>query len=231
MTGNELKSMNLVQLTGRINVKRYNEQNKSLFIVLSVSVPKSALASKGPDDGWNRDYPAIVFNGEAADEANARYEEGDRISVLGHMDTRQRMAYEGSRMYREVWEPYIVPDMVFPAATRIDANAALFCGEIIRVYRNADEGKRFYMITLRLPGGERDARATFTYFDPRMELEPQVGERIFANGAIQTKREVSEEDGRRQTRYIMSVVSRNVVIQRDGEIPEKDDDGDDDLNI
>ena len=148
------------------------------------------------------------------------------------MYTIQRMAYEGSRMYREVWEPYIVPDVVFPAATRIDANSAVFCGEIIRVYRNADEGKKFYMITMRLPGGERDARATFTYFDPRMELEPQVGERIFANGAIQTKRETSDEGGRPQTRYIMSVVSRNVVIQREKDVPEKPaDDDDDDLAI
>lgn len=216
MAENKLKRLNSVQLTGRINVKRRNEQNDSLFVVLSVSTPKSAIASRNPDEGWNRDYPAMTFTGDLAKEIDEKYEVGDRLSVIGKMDTRQRMAYEGNRTYKEVWEPFILPEVALPAAQRLDANVVAFCGEVIRVYRNPDQGKKFYMITLRLPGVEdRDARATFTYFDPRMELEPQVGEIVYAGGAIQTKRENVDVDGRERTRFIMSVVSRNVIMQRD----------------
>ena len=213
----ELKDLNLVHLTGRISVKRYNEEENNLFIVLQVSIPKTTLANRASESDWNRDFPPVIIRGEYAAEANEIFNEGDRVSVIGYLDTRNRMTYTGNRMYREIWEPYIDVQTILPATGRVDANNVIICGEITRVYRNDSEGKRFYIITVKVPVSEtRNTRTTFTYFDPRMELEPKAGDRVFADGTIQTKREntVSEETGRRQTRFILSNVSRCVILDR-----------------
>ena len=100
MAKKELKAMDLVQVTGRITYKRYTDQDQTLFVVLSVSTPRTAIGSKGPNDEWNRDYPAFTVTGEVAEELDEQFKVGDHISVCGHMDTRQRMVYEGNRMYR-----------------------------------------------------------------------------------------------------------------------------------
>ena len=182
---------------------------------MGISTPKSAIASAGREDAWNRDYPSFVVEGDEAEALNESIEEGDWIAMFGRMDTRQRMAYEGNRMYREVWEPYIKVDSVLKHEGRIDSNNVILCGEVIRVYRNADEGKKFYMITLRTANEDgTTCRATVTYFDPQMKLEPKVGDTVFAIGKIQTKREESEDGDRRRTRFIVSAVTRNAVIER-----------------
>ena len=213
----ELKDLNLVHLTGRISVKRYNEEENNLFMVLQISIPKTTLSNRNAESDWNRDFPPVIIRGDYAAEANEKFNEGDRVSVIGYLDTRNRMAYIGNRTYREIWEPYIDVQSIFPATGKVDANNVVLSGEISRVYRNDNEGKRFYMITVKIPVSEsRSTRTTFTYFDSKMELEPKVGDRVFADGSIQTKREntVSEETGRRQTRFILSAVSRCVILDR-----------------
>ena len=222
MAKKELKAMDLVQVTGRITYKRYTDQDQTLFVVLSVSTPRTAIGSKGPNDEWNRDYPAFTVTGEVAEELDEQFKVGDHISVCGHMDTRQRMVYEGNRMYRGTWEQYIVADIVLPYQGGIDTNSVIISGKISRVYRNTEAAKKFYIITVEVPLEDGSiARAAFTHFYSRLQLEPSVGDEIRAIGFIQTRRErVNNSRGRSRTRYIMSVVSRNIVIQRN--TPKKD---------
>ena len=216
MTKKELKAMDLVQVTGRIIYKRYTDQDQTLFVVLSVSTPRTVIGSKGPNDEWNRDYPTFTVTGKAAKELDEQYKVGDHISVCGHMNTRQRMVYEGNRMYRGTWEQYIVADIVLPYQGGIDTNFVIISGKISHVYRNTEAAKKFYIITVEVPMEDGTiARAAFTHFDSRLQLEPSVGDEIRAIGLIQTRRERDNNSrGRSRTRYIMSVVSRNIVIQR-----------------
>lgn len=215
MSDKNLKPTNLVQLTGRIRVKRYDEEKKELFMVISVSTPKTAMASRGGDDEWNRDYPAFVAEGEMAERIDREFEEGDWIATFGRMDTRQTLRYEGNRTYKETWEPIIVLDAALRHEGRIDSNVVVLCGDVIRVYRNPDRGKRFYMITMRIPNPDgTNARATVTYFDPNMKFEPKPGDRVFAAGKVQTKREQSSDGDRRKTRFVTSVVTRSAAIER-----------------
>lgn len=210
-----IKPINLVQVTGRVRFKRYNEEDGSLFFVVSVVIPRPVQGAE--NDNLNRDFPAFTISGDEAKELDEKMKVGDSVSVVGHMDTRMIMRSVDRNLFKRSWQAYLIADHVVINERRLpNSNSVTVAGEVIRVYRNADEGKRFYMVTLRIPLDNGSVtRATFTLFDRRMQAEPKVGDFAMANGVIQTHR--MESDGRRQSTIITSIVARNMTLERGSE--------------
>ena len=213
MRGSEFRETNLVQLTGRVRFKRYSEENGTLFLALTASSPKPAISSPDEDDMWNRENVPVILTGDDAKRIDEEVSHNEWVTVIGHMDTRRGMVRESGRLFRETWEPVVVPDFVKKHVGRVDANTVVLIGKVLRVYRNAERGKRFYVVTLKITDDDgKYCRVSFTYFDPNMELEPEVGDVVMTIGKLQSKEERHETNGRRETRRLLSVVSRNAVI-------------------
>lgn len=207
-----ISPVNMIQCTGRITYKNYEEDRKRLFFAVSMSIPR-ITRSDSDDSGYNRDFPGFIVEGEKAEELNETLNVRDRVTVIGHADTERSMVYQGQRMFKQEWTLRLIADNVMKDAGGPDSNSVTMCGEVIRVYKNADQGKRFYLITLKIPMEDGpDTRVSFAYFDRGMRLEPEVGDAVYATGSIQTKRlPVGNTD---RTRLVTSIVSRSVAIER-----------------
>lgn len=183
-------------------------------MVVSCATPKTILASHEGEDPWNHDFPPITLTGDMADQVNEQYNIGDRVAVIGRLNTRQRMVYEGNSLYREVWESSIIPETVYPYTGNIDGNEVVLSGTISRVYENRD--RHFYIVTIETDGPKEKEHMSAIFHDSRLRLAPKVGERAMVVGTIQTRRiEGQDMRGRARTRYMLSVFAKALVIARE----------------
>lgn len=215
----KLKPINLIQVTGRVRFKRFNADNNNLFFVVTVSIPKTIQSDDG--NNINRDYPAFVVEGEEALKLNDKIQVGNSVTVIGHMDTRMVMRNVDRNLYKRFWQSYLVADHVIVNESRVASNnTATVAGKIIRVYRNADDGKKFYMVTVRIPleNGEI-TRVTFTLFNRNMDIEPKVDDFAMVTGVVQTHR---VEEGNRKGEIITSIVARSAVIEKAEKLEDKE---------
>ena len=206
---------NVIQCYGKILYKRYNEAEKRLFLLVGVFVPKVMRGKT--EENFNHDFPGFTLTGDAAAEAAKKYEKEMYVSILAHANTEMTLTPIGGRNYRKDWLPVLIIDEIQETTDHNGFSNVIFAGEIIRIYRNAEPGRRFYMITVRMSeapddGNEDAERITFVYFDPQMKLEPQVGDHIYMDGIIQTKRVEDQETSRQRT--LLSFVSRFVMLYR-----------------
>lgn len=210
------KPEDMILCTGRVMHKNYNESTKRLFVVIGIFTPKNMLsrgASMETEDRFNRDFPAFIMDGKKAKEAFDSFEVGDHISIRGHVNTEEVMRPVGNRTYRREWRTLLVADEIHTDGSHNGYCNVLLGGEIIRVWKNPDQGHSLYVITVKmtLDNGEV-RRASFVYFDRNMEMEPKVGDFVTTEGIIQTKR-IPAEDGQRAVN-LLSIVSRFLVIDR-----------------
>lgn len=202
------QNINLVQLTGRVLHKYTSEDHMRLSFVLGIYIPKNHVLNE--DHRMNRDFPMIVVEGEKAEDIMYEFDEGDMVSVVGRVETRPVMHHQGKRTYKKTYDTVIFGDEVVVNAGAQNMNSVCLLGECTRVYRNADRGKKFYIITVKtvLEDGQ-EVVADVTYFDRQMELEPEVGDLVYLTGSVRTKNRV--ESGRR--RILTSIVARNAAIR------------------
>ena len=209
-----MDDINIFQTTGAVTYKNYNANEKRLVLGLYISIPKVFLNREGKAE-YIKDYPRFTITGDKAEELSEKIEHGSRISIVGHLETVTRMRYEGHSMYRQTYEIEPTVDDVYFEAGIISANTVIAEGRIIRVYKNADPGKRFYMINILNKIDGEDKRISFIYFDKGMKLEPEVGDRILVNGFLQTRTIEVPSYGSRHARVTqMSIVSRSIAIKR-----------------
>ena len=139
----------------------------------------------------------------------------DYVAVFAHVNTEEHMRPVGGRNYRKEWTTHFIADKIYTGVQHTCFNGVTLSGEIIRVYKNEEERHRFYMITVKIPLEDGTiTRANFVQFDPSMTLDPKVGDTVYMNGIIQTKR-VREDNGRQRT--LLSVVSRSIILNRQPE--------------
>ena len=67
----EIKPENIIQCTGRVMFKNFNNENKSLFMVIGIFTPKLIWGrtegeAESRADYFNHDFPAFVMSGEVA---------------------------------------------------------------------------------------------------------------------------------------------------------------------
>lgn len=208
-----MKPNNLFNCSGRVSKKRYDENKKECHFDVAVFVPKRVRAMN-EDDNMSRDYPHFIVTGEDAASVNELISDGDRVSIIGHLEMNYNSIYLGRRMSYTDWLLRPVADQIIKDSSR-DGNSVLLCGEVTRVYRNADAGKKFYIMSLKVPkgqDGEETTRVDAIYFDPRMTLEPKIGDMVQVEGVVQTKFvPIQNSDKRRKA---TSVVARNVMVER-----------------
>lgn len=212
----EIKPENTIQCTGKVMFKNFNNETKSLFIVVGIFTPKLIWGkldsnNESKSDNFNRDFPAFVMSGEKAIEVNREVNEGDIVSLRGHIETVSIMRPTGGNNFHREFRIRLIADDIF-----LDNSKNGFCsvslgGDVIRVYRNEDHN--LYIVTVRIDmENESSSRASFVYFDRNMKLEPKVGDHVNMSGIIQTKRMPAQEGRRAQT--LLSIVARYVVLDR-----------------
>ena len=212
----EVKPENIIQCTGRVMFKNFNNETQSLFMVVGIFTPKLIWGrtdgeNESRADNFNRDFPAFVMSGEKAAEVEREVKEGDIVSLRGHIETASVMRPTGGNNYHREYRTRLVADDVY-----LDNSKNGFCnvtlgGEIIRVYRNEDHNLYIITVRMEMEDGTR-SRASFVYFDRNMALEPKVGDHVNMAGIIQTKRMPAQEGRRAQT--LLSIVARYVVLDR-----------------
>ena len=210
------KPENLIQCTGKVLYKNYDEKKDSLFLMIGVFTPKLMPRNREileDENIYNKDYPAFIVYGEKAKLINDKIADGAFVSIIGRMDTEEVLVPKGGRNFRKEWNPVLIADEVEETTSRIGHCNITLAGEIIRVYRNPDPGHQFYMITVRMKNENgKYERGNFFYFDRNMELEPEVGDFVYMNGVIQTKR--TNDENRAKHRTLVSVISRFLIINR-----------------
>ena len=96
-----------------------------------------------------------------------------------------------------------------------NVNIVHAAGTVTRVYKNPDQGKKFYIINLRtqveVDGEKKDAVLRATHFDLDMALEPQVGDYLVFSGTMRTKNN-TDDNGRPYK--LSSIVAKSVSIIR-----------------
>lgn len=211
---NDVKTMNYVQVTGRVVSVRYDEPRNELSFIVRARTPKTR-ALESSEDHWYRDTPAFHMTGDAAKEWKDKIHPDARISVIGHASTIRRMAYVGNRTYKDSYDLYLTADKVSLTTGHTDCNTVILMGTVSRVYRNADPGKRFYIPTVTVPMEDGStSNVEFVYFDADMALEPQVGDVVHMTGAVRTKREEPEDPNGRSS-VLVSITARTLSIERD----------------
>lgn len=201
---------NNVHCTGRVQYIRYFRNNNSLLIVLSLYEPKW---------GGDRyaDYPNIYMEGEMAEKYRSRIKRGDYLTVIGYVEEKEIMTNIGNDLFRRTVGPVIIPytDMVFEDFGHENVNIVHAAGTVTRVYKNPDQGKKFYIINLRtqveVDGEKKDAVLGVTHFDLDMALEPQVGDYLVFTGTMRTKNN-TDDNGRPYK--LSSIVAKSVSIIR-----------------
>ena len=214
----DLEPKNLIQCTGRVLYKRYNADEGTLFFMLGLFIPKFIprnIESITNDNTFNRDVPTFIMYGDEAKKMDAKLKVVDYVAVFAHVNTEEHMRPVGGRNYRKEWTTHFIADKIYTGVQHTCFNGVTLSGEIIRVYKNEEERHRFYMITVKIPLEDGTiTRANFVQFDPSMTLDPKVGDTVYMNGIIQTKR-VREDNGRQRT--LLSVVSRSIILNRQPE--------------
>ena len=185
---------NKVYLNGSIIRKNYDSRSGRLYLMMTV---------------YNRtrnkeyvDHPVIVFDGEEAKRIDASIPEVSRnrsvlAEIVGHLTTEnymRRIRSERNR-YERIWRQMIVGDSLEIVSSVRSKNEVTIVGEVRNVWRNPEEGKRFYMITFAVG---QDAFTTI-YFDHKMELEPKTGETLKCDAVIHTR--VVRDGNRRITEF------------------------------
>ena len=123
----------------------------------------------------------------------------------------------GNDLFRRTVGPVIIPytDMVFEDFGHENVNIVHAAGTVTRVYKNPDQGKKFYIINLRtqveVDGEKKDAVLRVTHFDLDMALEPQVGDYLVFTGTMRTKNN-TDDNGRPYK--LSSIVAKSVSIIR-----------------
>lgn len=203
--------MNKFICSGIITFKRLSKRDgvNSLFIVLSIQMPKPIRRS-GELSGMYSDTPAFTVSGEKALEFDKQFAVSDPVTIEGHVDTERVMQRVEGHMFREVFQTALVIESIRKEEGATYRNMVNFQGKVSWVYRNPESGKQFYIITLDtvLPDGSH-ARANTTYFDRRMELEPQKGDIVSVTGAIRVKR--LEHEGNAKDTILTTIVASSVT--------------------
>ena len=212
----EIKSENIIQCTGRVMFKNFNNENKSLFMVIGIFTPKLIWGrtegeAESRADYFNHDFPAFVMSGEMAADVNREVKEGDIVSLRGHIETISVMRQTGGNTFRREFRTRLVADDVYLDNSKNGFCNVILGGEIVRVYRNEEHNLYIVTVRMEMEDGSR-SRASFVYFDRNMSLEPKVGDHVNMSGIIQTKRMPAQEDRRAQT--LLSIVARYVVLDR-----------------
>lgn len=203
-------NMNLVQCSGKVLHKFYNEEMERLNLVLGIFIPKNHALNE--DERINRDFPMITVEGEQAALINEEVEEGVFVSVVGHAESRPIMHYQGRSTYKKTYDTIVIADEVIPNIGQMNNNSVCLWGECTRIYRNPDKGKKFYILTIKTY--LEDGTAVLTeaiFFDRRMELEPEVGDTVYVLGSLRTKNEVDPNSNKK--RVLLSIVARSAVIR------------------
>ncbi len=208
--------MNFIQCSGKILYLHYEENSKELSILLLTSAPK--LGSTPESNSWHHDIPRFHVYGDKAEELSKSLSVNDRISIIGHVGGLSRnMRRQESGLFKGVWALDLCADMIEPFAPRRDMNTVVLGGKVVRVYRNADPGKKFYIPTISIPNMDGEGRASlvnFTYFDRFMALEPKEGDFAYVSGSIRTKRE-RENDNTGRNIVLTSIVASGVTLIRE----------------
>lgn len=202
------QNMNLVQCTGKVLRKYYDEEKGILQFDLGIFVP--GKSGSGIERKSNRDFPRIHVEKDAA-LINERIMEGDQVSFIGHSETRPVLHYQGKRTYKRNFDTVVIVEDIVLSTGVQGNNSVSICGECTRIYRNDDKGKKFYIITVKTTLSDASEVFTeFVFFDHRMELEPKVGDMIYMNGALRTKNLVQRGTNRRQ--IVLTIVARSAAI-------------------
>lgn len=220
--GRETGSLNTVpsnyaQCTGRIVYKNFSEEEGTLYIVLSLFSPKwASREQKTGSHSINADHPSFIINGDQAEACNDEFDIGDYVTVIGYADTRETFVFCGNNTYRKKWTTAIVAKEVFRDQGHENVNFVTVSGEIIRVYRNDEKGKKLYIITVKTQKDKDtpEAKVNFAHFDVDMKLEPEKGNRIFMTGSIHTKNARSDESGRSRRIKLTSIVAKSITVIR-----------------
>ena len=174
--------MNNVKLNGSVVRKTLDQRTGRLYVTMRV---------------YNRtrnktyvDFPVIMFEGEKAKKINELIPEFERgtsvlVEVKGHLFTEMylRRVQDERNRYERAWRQMIAGESLEVVETLRSKNEAELVGTVRRVWSNADEGKRFYIITLATDLGD----VSVVYFDHKMELEPEDGEILKCDAVIHTR--------------------------------------------
>lgn len=202
--------MNYTQNTGRILQKWYDEEKGELRLLLLVRGGRPTADSKP-----QRDRVMYEYTGPDALDIYESASINDRVTVIGHTQTRNIYRQVSGREYKLDWGLYFIADAVCMTAERLDTNTVILSGVVDHVYRKPEEGKRFYIVRLRIQPKDGDAAqlVSFTYFDRDMRLEPQVGDTVHAVGYVNVKDMPPEVPGGR-TVHLTTVVARSACVLR-----------------
>ncbi len=211
------KNVNLIECSGRITYKHYDEERGQFFFVLYIAVPRVSRRHNESRTDVVRDAPGFVYEGNDAKELYDAYKIDDMITVIGHAGTDQIPRPQGNRVYKMDFVTSLIADSIMPNHGMSYVNNAVIAGNVTYVYRNPDQGKRFYIITVETnPDSKEGERTSVTYFDQKMALEPKRGDYIHAFGVVQVKH---DNESSSRDRILTTIVSRTVgLVPHDGSI-------------
>ena len=202
---------NNVQLTGRIVRKEFRGDSMNLFLVVSITMPRLTRTLAEGEDAFYREYPGVNVYGEKAVAYNKSLKVGDRVSVVGFLNTSQEMRYVGHMLYRRQNETTITAEQIIQNPASPNTNSVMLAGEITRVYSNKE--RQFHIITIRIPVDDQVWReVSFTCFDRGMRLKPLKGDVVYFVGRVSTRRQQSPEGMNLREITVTTVVASSVNI-------------------
>lgn len=215
------KPMDFVQVTGLVTWKRFtadpdgNTDKDNLSLIIRTSIPGRRM-SEGDDPDDFFDAPMFIVLGERAKSLDEEIQNGTRITATGYAVQRDDMMYMGSHTFRMRRNLVFFADQVILNFYGRNVNQVIICGVVSSVYRNAAEGKRFYIPTIQVRKSEKEVLSIpVTHFDQDMRLEPKEGDVLHVIGSIRTKRRTIPDSDR--TEVLTTIVTQCVSRVAEGQ--------------